>query len=76
MAYIIADMRYVLRNRPSTWSPGLRTSFVESFQVFLNILNLIQVQQYNIPNLYQLDQCVHYNTLHYIMLPQWLGDYT
>jgi len=44
MAYIIADMRYVLRNRPTAWTPSLRTSFVESFQVFLNILNLIQVQ--------------------------------
>ena len=45
MAYIIADMCYVLRNRPSTWSPGLRTSFVESFQVFLRILSLIQVRR-------------------------------
>ena len=45
MAYIVADMCYVLRNRPSTWSPGLRTSFVESFQVFLKILSLIQVRR-------------------------------
>jgi len=43
MAYIIADLRYVLRNRPETWSPSLRTNFIEAFQVFLNVLDLIQV---------------------------------
>ena len=43
MAYIIADLRYVLRNRPETWSPSLKTNFIESFQVFLNVLDLIQV---------------------------------
>ena len=46
MAYIIADLRYVLRNRPETWSPSMRTNFIESFQVFLNVLDLIQVRLY------------------------------
>ena len=47
MAYIIADLRYVLRNRPTTWTPGLRSSFIDSYQVFLTLLDLIQVKPLN-----------------------------
>ena len=47
MAYIIADLRYVLRNRPTAWTPGLRSSFIDSYQVFLTLLDLIQVKPLN-----------------------------